>query len=89
MSDVPVPGPDGTRRVPADQLTSDQRQMLSQWWNRVPQVLGDQDRNAMAEFEGQSIGGVLLPTDPDLIDELGFLGELDIVDFYTEPEAQV
>lgn len=87
MSDVPVPGPDGTRKVSSERLTEGQRRMLSQWWNRVPLVLGGQDRHAMAEFEGQTIDGIELPTDPDLVEMLGFLGELDIDDFYMDPDS--
>ena len=86
MSDIPVPGPDGTRKVPADRLTKRQRQTVSLWWNRVPKVLGGQDRHALSEFAGEVIDGVELPTDPDLVEDLGFRGELNIDHFYTEAE---
>jgi len=87
MSDVPVPSADGTRRVPADRLTGEQRQRLSLWWNRAPRVLGGQDPHALEEFAGETMAGIELPTDPDVIELLGFLGELSIPDFYIDPES--
>ena len=75
------------KKVPAERLSPEQLSVLAQWWNRVPLVLGGQDRHAMSEFEGQTIDGIELPTDPDLVEMLGFLGELDIDDFYMDPDS--
>jgi hypothetical protein len=49
----------------------------------VQRVLGNQDPWAAVEFEGVSIGGIPLPTDPDEIEWLAFAGEFDFDDFYT------
>jgi general stress protein YciG len=36
----------------------------------------------VAPFQGKRVGGVELATDPDLIEEYGRRGELDIDDIY-------
>jgi hypothetical protein len=68
-------------------LTADERSTLGRYWNEVQKVLGNQDPWAVLEFEGISIGGHRLPTDPDDIERLAMAGELYIDDFYTIPES--
>jgi hypothetical protein len=83
MATLPVPGRDGVRNVPEDQLSKRERSILGAYYNAVQRVLGNQDPWAAVEFEGVSIGGVPLPTDPDEIEWLAFAGEFDFDDFYT------
>ena len=83
MPNVPVPGRDGLWRVPADDLTPQERKTLGSYWNAVQKVLTNRDPWAATEFEGETIAGISLPTDPDEIEQLAFEGELDIDQFYT------
>lgn len=85
---VPVPGEDGLWEVSADELTPRERSTLGSYFNAVQKVLSSRDPWAATEFEGETIAGIRLPTDPDLIEQLAFEGEFDIDHFYTiYPEA--
>lgn len=80
---VPVPGPDGLWEVDADELTSLELSTLGSYLNAVQKVLSNRDPWAAIEFEGETIAGIRLPTDPDDIERLAFEGEFDIDEFYT------
>ena len=83
VTSVPVPGEDGLWRVPVDDLTSRELSTLGNYFNAVQKVLSNRDPWAATEFEGETIGGIELPTDPDDIERLAFEGEFDIDEFYT------
>lgn len=88
MTTLPLPGPDGVERVPASDLTADERQLLSAYFNAVVKVLDGRDRYAALDFEGVEILGRQLPTDPDEIEDLDDAYVWDIGDFYSsEPPA--
>ena len=83
MPNVSVPGRDGLWRVPADDLTPQELSTLGSYLNAVQKVLANRDPWAATEFEGETIAGISLPTDPDEIEQLAFEGEFDIDQFYT------
>ncbi len=80
---VPVPGEDGLWSVPAEDLTRRELSTLGSYFNAVQKVLANRDPSAATEFEGLTIAGIRLPTDPDEIERLAFEGEFDIDEFYT------
>ena len=83
MPTVPVPGPDGLWAVPAEDLTRRELSTLGSYFNAVQKVLANRDPLAATVFEGVTIAGIRLPTDPDEIERLAFEGEFDIDEFYT------
>ena len=83
MPTVAVPGRDGLWRVPAEDLTSEELSTLGSYLNAVQKVLANRDPLAATEFEGETIAGISLPTDPDDLERLAFEGEFDIDEFYT------
>ena len=87
MPTVPVPGRDGLWPVPAEDLTSQELSTLGAYLNSVQKVLANRDPWAATEFEGVTIAGISLPTDPDEIEQLAFEGEFDIDEFYTFDEG--
>jgi hypothetical protein len=88
MASVPVPGHDGVHNIPADKLSRRERSILGSYYNAVQKVLGNQDPWAATEFEGVSIAGIQLPTDPDDIEWLAWSGEFDFDDFYTNDPGE-
>jgi hypothetical protein len=86
---VPVPGEDGLWEVPVDDLSSRELSTLGSYLNAVQKVLSNSDPWAASEFEGQSIAGIRLPTDPDVIERLAFEGEFDIDEFYTHQPGEL
>lgn len=80
---VPVPGSDGLWEVPVDDLSHRELSTLGSYLNAVQKVLSNRDPWAATEFEGETIAGIRLPTDPDEIERLAFEGEFDIDEFYT------
>ncbi len=83
MPTVPVPGPDGLWPVPAEDLTRGELSTLGSYFNAVQKVLANRDPLAATKFEGVTIAGIRVPTDPDEIERLAFEGEFDIDEFYT------
>ncbi len=83
MPTVPVPGHDGLWPVPAEDLTRRELSTLGSYFNAVQKVLANRDQLAATEFEGVTIAGIRLPTDPVEIERLAFEGEFDIDEFYT------
>ncbi|TDI55580.1 MAG: hypothetical protein E2O96_04935 [Acidobacteria bacterium] len=83
MPTVPVPGPDGLWPVPVEDLTPRELSTLGSYFNAVQTVLANRHPLAATEFDGVTIAGIRLPTDPDEIERLAFEGEFDIDEFYT------
>jgi hypothetical protein len=69
--------------VPAEDLTQRELSTLGSYLNAVQKVLSNRDPEAATEFEGVTIAGISLPTDPDDLERLAFEGEFDIDEFYT------
>lgn len=87
MATLPVAGEDGMWRVPAQDLTPHERSRLGSYMALVKKVLDYRDPYAVAEFEGEVIAGIELPTDPYVIERLAFQGEFDIDHFYDDGEG--
>jgi hypothetical protein len=58
------------------------RSVVSDHWNAIGRFLATGDIAVLRPFVGKRAGGVELATDPDLIEEYGRQGELDIDDIY-------
>ena len=58
------------------------RFLISGHWNAVGRFLATGDVSLLAPFRGKRVGGVELATAPELIEEYGRQGELDIDDIY-------
>ena len=69
--------------MPVEDLTPWELSTLGLYLNAVQKVLSDRDPWAAIEFEGETIAGISLPTDPYDIERLAFEGEFDIDEFYT------
>jgi hypothetical protein len=57
---------------------------IGSYWNAVRHYLHTGDTSRLDEFEGQNINLHRFLTDPDLIDELARIGELDVDSIYED-----
>ena len=58
------------------------RSLVGSHWSALGKFLAAGDVSVLDPFRGKRVGGVELATDPDLIEEYGRQGELDIDDIY-------
>ena len=59
-----------------------ERSRAASHWNEVKRYLGTGDARRLDPFEGQTVAGFELETDPDVIDERESDGDLDIEKIY-------
>jgi hypothetical protein len=52
------------------------------YWNAVHHYLATGDTRPLARYEGKRVGGVLLVTDPDVIEHVAHIGELSFESIY-------
>jgi hypothetical protein len=73
--------------VPATVRGSKQASQLGRYMSAVGKYLRTGDVEALGKFEGKSIGGHPLITDPDLLSSLAQAGALTLDEIYAVPEA--
>lgn len=62
----------------------EERSIVGGHWNAIGVYTQSGQTSALADFESVEIaGGLVLETDPDVIDEFWFGGELDFMEVYT------
>jgi hypothetical protein len=61
------------------------RSMVGQYWNAVQRFLATGETEPLEPFQATLIRDRLLLTDPDEIERLARIGEIDIDDIYAEP----
>jgi lambda repressor-like predicted transcriptional regulator len=66
---------------------SRQASQLGRYMSAVSKYLRTGDVDGLAEFEGKSIGGHALITDPDILSSLAQAGALTLDEIYAVPEA--
>ncbi len=66
---------------------SKQASQLGRYMSAVSKYLRTGDVDGLVEFEGQSIAGHVLITDPDLLSSLAQAGALTLDEIYAVPEA--
>ena len=71
---------DGVRDL--EVVNPDERSQAGSHWNEVKRYLGSGKTRRLDRFEGQTVAGFELETDPDVIDERESDGELDIEKIY-------
>jgi hypothetical protein len=79
---VPIITPDGTVWVEADDLEPWERSVSASHVNHVTVALGANDWDRLRDFEGVTLGGLPLATDPATIEDLDDRGALDFDAFY-------
>ncbi len=62
--------------------TSREASLVGRHWAAIGRFLETGDASRLREFEDQSVGGFVLETDPDVIEELARRGELSFEDIY-------
>jgi hypothetical protein len=65
--------------------TPEGRSMVGRYWNAVQRFLATGETEPLEPFRWTLIGDRLLLTDPDEIERLARIGEIDIDDIYVEP----
>jgi hypothetical protein len=65
--------------------TSEARSAVGSYWNAVQHFLSTGEVEALDPYQGTTINGRRLLTDPDEIERLARIGELDLDDIYQEP----
>jgi hypothetical protein len=80
-----IPTPHGT--TPVVIRGSEQASQLGRYMSAVGQFLKSGKTDALEEFEGQSIAGHKLITDPDALSSLAQAGELELDQIYALPES--
>lgn len=63
-------------------LDSREATVVGRHWSAIGRLLETGDATALRPFEGRRVGGFVLETDPDVIEELGRRGELSFEDIY-------
>jgi hypothetical protein len=66
---------------------SKQASQLGRYMSAVSEYLRTGNTDALSEFAGQSIGGHVLITDPELLSSLAQAGALTLDEIYAVPEA--
>lgn len=79
--------PTGMGNAPVTVRGSKQASELGKYMSAVGKYLRTGNVEALAKFEGKSIGGHLLITDPDLLSSLAQAGALSLDEIYAVPEA--
>lgn len=82
MAYVPIITPDGVIWVSEDELESRERSVAASHRNHVTIALGTNEWDRLRAFQGVSLGGLPLATDPEAIMELDDRGDLDFDAFY-------
>ena len=85
MREMLIPTTIGT--APVTVRGSKQASQLGRYMSAVSKYLRTGDVDGFAEFEGQSIAGHVLITDPDLLSSLAQAGALTLDEIYAVPEA--
>ena len=80
-----IPTPLGN--VPATVRGSNQASQLGRYMSAVGKYLRTGDVDALAEFQGKSIAGHALITDPEVLGSLAQAGALTLDEIYATPEA--
>lgn len=80
-----VPTSSGTTPVVVHGSTA--ASQLGRYMSAVGKFLGSGDTDALDEFEGQSIAGHPLITDPDMLTSLAQAGALQLDEIYALPES--
>jgi hypothetical protein len=75
-----VLSPEGV--VDIDVRGSRARSMVGRHWNAIQRFAATGDVGALTPFAGKRVGGAVLATDPDQIEEFLRRGEIDIDDIY-------
>ena len=73
-------GPQGA--VSVNVRGSRQASLIAGHWAAVQRYLSTGEDSELLRFEGLSVSGVDFETDPDVLDELAAIGELDFEDIY-------
>ena len=68
-----------------DLLTPRARSTVGRYWNAVQRFLYTGETDDLEAFRGIRIRGRRLLTDPDEIERLARIGELDVDDIYEDP----
>jgi hypothetical protein len=79
--------PTSRGKVPATIHGSKQASELGRYMSAVGSFLHTGNIDALEEFEGKSIAGHLLITDPDTLSSLAQAGALQLEDIYATPES--
>jgi len=74
-------------RSPATVWGSKQASQLGKYMSAVGRYLRTGDVAGLAEFEGKSIAGHVLITDPEILSSLAHAGALTLDEIYAVPEA--
>lgn len=74
------------RRVAVDVRGSRQAAAVSAHWNAVSRFLETGDVRLLAKFEGRTVAGHVLETDPDVLEEIALSGGLQFEDIYALAE---
>jgi hypothetical protein len=80
-----IPTAQGTE--PVNIRGSEQASMLGRYFSAVGKYLRTGDTEALDEFEGQSIAGHRLVTDPETLNSLAQAGALQLDKIYAVPES--
>ncbi len=70
------------RTMQVDVRGSRQATVVSAYWNAVSRFLETGDIRLLARFEGKTVAGHVLETDPDVLEELALSGGLQFEDIY-------
>ena len=73
-------GPQGA--VSVSVRSSRQASLIAGHWAAVQRYVSTGDESELRRYDGVSVAGIDFETDPDVIDELAAIGELDFEDIY-------
>lgn len=73
---------DGVEDVELD--TFQARSTVGSYWNAVQRFLATGETNDLEQYSRTRIRGRVLLTDPDELERLAQIGELDVEDIYTD-----
>lgn len=79
--------PTALGNTPATVVGSKQASLLGKYMAKVGEYLRTGNVGGLKEFEGQTIAGHALITDPDLLGSLAQAGALTLDEIYAHPEA--
>ncbi|MBM3957534.1 MAG: hypothetical protein FJ313_05730, partial [Gemmatimonadetes bacterium] len=68
-----------------ERLEPPERSVAASHVNHVTAALGSGDFDRLRDYEGVTLGGLPLATDPDTIEDLDDRGDLDFDQFYWDP----
>ena len=61
---------------------SDEASRVGEHWNAIKHFLNTGDETRLRGFDGETVAGVVLETDPDAIEEWARTGEIDFEEIY-------